>query len=302
MSGLTAPTNHRELGTTAHRSVNFEPSRYDKVAAMLVTALILVGATAVALVIVWATTRIWRTTVLPEVELIEEIAGRGDAAMGSARDLEEPGQEEIEDLAEPQLQDTLTAVTDVISNQQATLDALEGDARSSTKGHGAGDSRNAGPGGEGRDIIPRWERWEIQYDSSALSEYAEKLQFFGVELAAFGGGQPQIDYATGLNKKKPDARRANSSEGETRIYFTWQHGPLRAADRELLRRAGISTDNRSIVQFYPPRVENSLAVLEDAEIKKRRLTLEQIQKTVFGVIGEPNAYEFRLISLQQRVR
>jgi hypothetical protein len=70
----------------------------------------------------------------------------------------------------------------------------------------------------------------------------------------------------------------------------------------LLRRAGISADNRSIVQFYPPRVENSLALLEDAEIKKRRLTLEQIQKTVFGVVGEPGAYEFRLISLQQRVR
>ena len=246
------------------------------------------------LVVIWITSRVFTSQKAVPVEFIEELSG-GDAALGSARDLEEPGLEEVEDLNEPQLEQTLDALTAIISSQQATLDTLEGEARTSSKGRGLGDSRVAGPGGNS-NTVPRWERWQIEYNATTLGEYADKLDFFGVELAAIGGGKKQIDYAFNLSKKKPDTR--SSSEDDTRIYFTWSHGSLRAGDRDLLARAGITTRGRLLVQFYPPEVENTLALLENKELSGR--PLDGVKKTVFGILGSSGKYEFVVLRMQRK--
>ncbi|MCA9265664.1 MAG: hypothetical protein KDA60_17505 [Planctomycetales bacterium] len=275
-------------------------SRYDFAAAWLVALLVLVGTAVLMLFIVVLTTRVWVTKEAIPVQLLEEPEGRGDAAQGYARDLEEPGEEEAEDLSEPQLQETITALTDAISSQQATLDSLAGDARASSKGSGAGDSRQAGPGGDGRNIVPRWERWEVQFGSSTLNDYAAKLDFFHVELAAVGGGQNSIDYASHLSQKKPDHRVAQSGDDEKRLYFTWRHGPLRAADQELLKRAGADPSGRTILQLYPAEVENSMAILENNEIQKRGISLERVKRTLFAITGNPGNYQMELVTLEER--
>lgn len=270
-------------------------SAYDRTAALLVALLIMVGVFVSMLVVIWITSRVFTTQQAVPVEFIEELSG-GDAALGSARDLEEPGLEEVEDLNEPQLEQTLEALTDAISAQQANLDTLEGEARASSKGRGLGDSRAAGQGGDA-NTIPRWERWQIEFNAATLGEYADKLDFFGIELAAMGGGSKQIDYAFNLSKKKPDTR--SSSDDDNRIYFTWRHGSLRAGDRDLLARAGIKTQGRLLVQFYPAKIENMLAALENNELSGR--PLDSVKKTVFGVVGESGKYEFALLQLQRRL-
>jgi hypothetical protein len=268
-------------------------SAYDRTAALLVALLIMVGVAVAMLVVIWITSRVFTSQQAVPVEFIEELSG-GDAALGSGRDLEEPGMEEVEDLNEPQLEQTLDALTVAISTQQATLDTLEGDARSSSKGRGRGGP--AAPGGSG-NTVPRWERWQIEYNATTLGEYADKLDFFGVELAAMGGGKKQIDYAFDLSKKKPNTR--SSSEDDKRIYFTWSHGSLRAGDRDLLERAGIATRGRLLVQFYPPKVENALALLENKELGGR--SLDSVKKTVFGVVGTSGKYEFVVLQMQRKL-
>jgi hypothetical protein len=272
-------------------------SRYDQTAALLVALLIIVGIAVAMLVIIWITSRVWTTQQAVPVEFIEELSGRGDAAMGSARDLEEPGAEEVEDLSEPQLEQTLEAVTDAITSQAATLDTLDGEARSSTKGKGLGDSRAAGPGGNG-NVIPRWERWQIEYDARTLGEYAQVLDHFGIQLAAFGGGKKEIDYAYNLSKKKPDTGTATREERDKWLYFVWRHGPLRAADRDLLQRAGITTDGRTLMQFFPAEIENQLATLENQKLAGK--SLESVQQTVFGVVGDAGRYQFVVLQLKTR--
>jgi hypothetical protein len=261
---------------------------------VLVALLFMVGVSVAMLVVIWITSRVFTSQKAVPVEFIEELSG-GDAALGSARDLEEPGLEEVEDLNEPQLEQTLDALTAIISSQQATLDTLEGEARTSSKGRGLGDSRVAGPGGNS-NTVPRWERWQIEYNATTLGEYADKLDFFGVELAAIGGGKKQIDYAFNLSKTKPDTR--SSSEDDNRIYFTWSHGSLRAGDRDLLARAGITTRGRLLVQFYPPEVENTLALLENKELSGR--PLDGVKKTVFGILGSSGKYEFVVLRMQRK--
>ena len=166
-------------------------SAYDRSSATLMSLLIIVGVAVLMLFIVWVTGRVFIKQKAVAPQLVEP--PQGGNAMGSSRELEQPGELELEDLAEPQLEETLDALTDVVSNQLATLDTLGGDAAASTEGGGAGDSRLPGPGTGDSDAIPRWQRWEILFAASNLDVYARQLDFFRIELAAVGGGQRTID-------------------------------------------------------------------------------------------------------------
>jgi hypothetical protein len=268
-------------------------SAYDRAASLLVALLVMVGVCVLMLFIMWLTNRVWVSQEDVPVEFIEPLPAGG--TMGEGRDLEEPGEEEIEELLEPQLEETLDAVTDAISTQRATLEALEGEARSSTRGSGGGGS--PGSGGGTADIVPRWDRWDILFSTTTLAAYAQQLDFFGIELAAVGGGSPNIEYAYNFSKRRPD-RRTGKAADEDRIYMTWRRGPLKAADRTLLQRAGIDTSGKIMVQFYPPQTENLLAKVEHDHAPE--VPVLQIRKTVFGV--KPQGDEFVFYVLEQRKR
>ena len=122
-------------------------------------------------------------------------------------------------------------------------------------------------------------------------------QWFGIELAVAGGGIDQVDYATGLNKTTPDRRTAPGSS-EQRLYMSYRRGQLKAFDRQLLRRAGIAVDGRLLVQFYPPRLEGTLAALERQRAGNRPLA--DIRKTVFAVKKSGREYSFEVIDQQYR--
>lgn len=280
-----------------HRPKRLEVSRYDRASAALIAALIMTSALVLMLFIVWASTRVWTRPLAVEPQLIEPPAGGGNA-MGTARDLIEPGELEVDDLAEPELEQTIDAVTDALTTQLATLDSLGGEAVASTQGGGAGDSRQPGPGGPESDLIPRSQRWQVLFSSSNLDSYAKQLDFFGIELAAAGGDSNRIDYAFGFSDELQ--RREGTSAEEKRMYLTWRYGPLRNADIALLKRAGIQTRGRILMQFLPPQVENKLANIEKRHCEQQGITLKQVRKTVFGVKGIGGGYEFFVKEQEQR--
>ena len=142
------------------------------------------------------------------------MAGRGDHAAGFARDVEAPGVEELEEETEPQVEQLLEAVTDVVSNQAAALDSMQTNMFSSNVGSGLGDSRPPGPLGEGENIIPRSERWEIRYNSNSIEAYAQQLDFFEIELGAVGGTKT-VDYASKLAESpRPPRGKAREATQE----------------------------------------------------------------------------------------
>lgn len=282
----------KSLSVEAEAIKTLRSGTYDSVASLLIALLILVGICFFSLFLIWLTGRLIFTLKTVPVELVE-YAGRGDHAAGFARDMEPPGPEELEEeMYEPQIEATLEAVTDVVTTQTASLDAIVTAAEATAKGGGGlGDSRGPGPEGEGRsDIIPPWERWEIRFTTSGLEPYARQLDFFKIELAA-AGGTPLVDYAAGLSKAKPD-RRSGKPEDEKRMYMTWQNAssPLAAFDRQLLAKAGINTQRRLVLQFYPRETELMLLRLE-AE-KARGRDAREFLKTIFGVQPVGNGYQF----------
>jgi len=269
-------------------------------AGLLVALLALLGFAVVLLFLVWLTSLLKFKNEPPPVEFLE-LAGRGAAALGVARDLEEPGMEELADVIEPQVSETLEAVTDVVSTQAGAMEAFDGNAAMMGTGSGLGDSRGAGPGGEGTlDVVPPWERWQIRWSTNSVASYAKQLDHFGVQLGLVGGGRSEIEYAFNLSKAKPDTSSAPDSSNEKRLNFNYAGGPMVEMDLKLLARAGWNTRNRQSLQFFPQGTADQLLRAELTAADGR--TEDQILKTVFGIRGSEGNYEFYVIDQQFRTR
>jgi len=270
--------------------------RVDRVASLLMASLIVIGAIVLLLFVYWLTqTFAWPTgSILVEQE---QVAGRGDHAAGFERDIEPPGSEEVEELATPTLEDTLEAVTDIATNVTATLESISTESVESVAGTGKGDNRPPGPLGEGDDIVPRHERWELKFKAAGLKPYAEQLDFYQIELAAVGGGINTVDYASSLSASpKKRSGLADEENKRQRLYFMWRSdGPLRQFDLQLLNQAGVSTQGRQLLKFIPKSLEDQLAQKElDYARSQGHGSVQEIAKTVFESEQVSGGYDFNV--------
>ncbi len=207
---MASTTHLKNKQKPAHANLA-KVSAYDQVSGLLVALLIMVGAGVTVLFVIYLTTRNWETNVSIPV-IIEPTPGRGDHAMGVAQDLEAPGLEELEEVLDPQIEANYEAVTDAVTSQQAAMENVDGAAVTTDGGNGQGDNRPVGPEGNGPDIIPRWERWQIEFAGADLNTYARQLDHFGIELGTAGGGVQTIDYASKLSTGNPKRRTASGKE------------------------------------------------------------------------------------------
>lgn len=286
----------------AHGRKNLQTQSVDVVASWLMAGLVLIGLMVLLLFVVWLTnTFTWKAGV---IQIEERVAGRGDHAAGFERDIDPPGAEEVEELMEPTLAESLEAVTEAASTVAASIDSMTTDSAISASGGGAGDSRPPGPLGEGDDIVPRFERWDLKFQAKGLPAYASQLDFYQIELACIGGGVQTVDYAFNLSRS-PQTRSGTSTQENklTRLYFMWrQDGPLKEYDRQLLSAAGVRTGGRQLLRFIPKDLENILA---DTELEYARSqghqSVTEIAKTVFESQADSSG-GYRFVVIEQRYR
>ena len=279
-------------------------SQFDIVSSLFMALILFLGAFVAMLFIVWLLSG--KPKPKPIKPLIENPAGTQNPE-GFERDFEPPGAEEVEELQEPTLADTIEAVTDAVSSVAASLTTSDTAAVASTAGSGAGDSRPRGPEGEGDDVIPRWERWQLNFQANNRKAYAQQLDFYFIELGAFGGSSNGIDIASNL-AGAPKKRHIANPQEEKRIYFSWKRAtPLLQYDRQLLGQAGINISGRNIVRFIPNDVEpprNLEHVLANMELEyateKGFKSVTQIAKTIFESKADGSGYAFSII--EQRYR
>lgn len=293
-AGVSAPR--------AREKKSLRTQNVDIVASLLMSALVVIGLLVFLLFVLWLTqTFTWEAG---EIKIDEQVAGRGDHAEGFERDIEPPGAEEVEELTEPTLAETLEAVTEAATSVAASLEAVNSDSSSSATGNGQGDSRPPGPLGEGDDIVPRFERWELKFQSKGLRPYAMQLDFYKIELACVGNATT-VDYAFSL-ANSPQTRSGTSAEENklARLYFMWrQEGPLKEFDRQLLSSAGVKTQGRQLLKFIPKELEDRLAQTEMRyAISKGHPSVKEIAKTIFE--SQPNSsggYDFTVVEQRYRV-
>jgi hypothetical protein len=283
----------RPMGVSGLRT-----TRVDSVASLLMGTLIILGSLVFLLFVVFLT----QTLSFKAGDIVieeERVAGRGDHAEGYERDIEPPGEEEVEELNETPLEDKLEALTDVATSV-AAIELVDANATAATAGKGRGDNRPPGPLGEGDDIVPRYERWELKFAAKNVGTYATQLDYFKIELGCIGGKIPTVDYAAGL--AGTPVRRSGASKDEKRLYFVWrQEGPLVAYDRQLLGKAGIPTQGRQLLKFIPKELEDTLARTEMLHAQKNGHTkVGDIAKTVFE--SQPSGSGYAFVVLEQRYR
>ncbi|EGF29754.1 hypothetical protein RBWH47_01578 [Rhodopirellula baltica WH47] len=245
-------------------------SKFDVVTSLFMSLILFIGAFVLMLFIVWLTMRMpERVKSFPPIE--ENAAGRADNAEGFERDFEPPGAEEVEELMEPTLQDTIEAVTDAVSSVAGALDTMNTSATASTAGTGKGDSRPPGPEGEGEDIIPRFERWQLNFSAKGLKPYASQLDYYKIELGAIGGSVQGVDYASNL-ASKPKSRHVDDSESEKRLYFMWTTPSPPDAVRPNFADSGRNQRHRSAnAEVHPARTRKRTGP-HRARIRQRKRT------------------------------
>ena len=207
-------------------------------------------------------------------------------------------------MTEPTLADSLSAITDAVTTVSASLDSILTTADQSIEGSGRGDSRPPGPLGEGDDIVPRFERWELKFQAKGLLAYAQQLDFYAIELACVGGGIATVDYASQLSASPQ--KRSGTSEDENelgRLYFMWrQEGPLKQFDQQLLEQAGVRTQGRQLLKFIPKPLEDQLAQAElQYATEHGHAAVKEIAKTIFE--SQPTgSNEYQFVVIEQRYR
>lgn len=282
-------------GDRAGPAPQIKITAYDQVSGLLVALLAIVGAIVFVLAIAYLSQN-FKFDYTTAVEVIQEDGGGNEFAEGVSDELEDPGVEEMPDVMEPQMAATLDNVTSVITNSTTTLDAIEGDSTLMGKGTGLGDARASGPGGPGTGgVVPRWERWQVKFSTTSADAYAKQLDFFGIELAAIGGGSKDVEYASGLSKR-PVQRRIGPSKDEKRLFMTWTKGALKQFDVQILQSAGISMQGRECIQLYPPATEAEMAKLESAKLGGK--ALKSVKRTVFAVRSAGSGYEMYVADQQ----
>ena len=197
MSTIQQPSQRAAAAGTA-----LKVSVHDLVSSWLVALLIVIGFAVLILFLLWLTTRVYVRQKPVPVEVLDDPGGSEN--FGLADELEPPGVEELPDVNEPQLADTIEAITDAASTVAASEIASAGTHAEMGKGSGLGDRRAAGSGGSGRGGPER----RINYITNTKGGYADQLDFFKVELGVIRPGDSTIHYAFNFGKAKPDVRSA----------------------------------------------------------------------------------------------
>lgn len=266
-------------------------SQYEKVSGALASGVIIMGFLAAIMTFLWYSLLKTHRSI---PDSFVAFAGETMNPEGVAEDVEEPGVEEFPEVQEPQLAEALESV-DVISTVRAN-DSVAGDAAQMGTGKGLGDRRSKGIGGGGKDVNEPWKRWQIIYSVNTMSEYAQQLDHFKIELAGAERVGDNIVYLT--NVSKTPAMRAGAKRLEKRIYFSHSIPQLRNWDLNLLRNANVANaGDRIPLQFYPIDVINQMYRLETERIQRDGREIRHIKSTVFNVVGTPGNYRFELANI-----
>ena len=255
--------------------------------------LIMVGLTVLGLLIVFFAGRFITQTTLPEVSFE---ATSQNANQGLAQEPEPPGFEDAPDLTEPQLQDTLQALTNAVSQTDAIYSEEAYDADTlAGKGKGPGDNRMPGTGGDGVvERVPRWERWKIRFEPKGNDAYSAWLDFHKIRVGVLDQRNNQVHLAYDFHS----GRKVEAAPPTQYRYPQWKlvmpvDPPLPGLTRELAQQAGISRHGSIILLFVPFDVERLLWTIENEHSDGR--DVNTIRETIFRVQPDGAGFRFEVI-------
>lgn len=258
---------------------------------MVLAMLVLVGAGVTGLAVIFFSNK-FSSTIEP-IAFVPVEASSPNANQGLAQDPEPPGSQDAPELVEPQLEDTLDALS-MMSLDEALLSEEAVDAADqAAKGDSLGDSRQAGPGGDGVvERVPRWERWKIRFEPRSPQDFAGWLDQFGIRVGVLGRDNKvhvAWDFTKGAAKTESVVPKNYNAWGQT----IPADGPMPALTKELARKAQILQRGPIALLFYPKAVEDLLWTIEQKNNKFN--DPNKVRETVFTVIQGSGGYQFQVV-------
>ena len=290
----TAPSNEGTRGT--QKEYQLTVNSYDRTATMVIALLVLVGMTVLCLLIIYFAKKTFPP--IQPVGFVPVEASSPNANQGLSDEPDPPGAEDAPDLTEPQLQDTLDALTSAVSTKEVMLadETINAEAEPG-RGKGLGDARMAGPGGDGVvERIPRWQRWKIRFEPESQGGFASWLDYHKIEIGILGRDN-FVHYATKLSSSSPQIHKGPPNK-ETRGYTSAADGPMPTLTIALARKADIARLGATVLLFYPFDVEKILYLTEKEVLDKKfngKRDANAIRQTVFTVVNEGGNYSFEVI-------
>jgi hypothetical protein len=288
-SGTAAQSvDQHQTGPSYQLAVN----SYDRASTGVIALLVMVGMLVLGLAVVFFSNK-FSSTIEP-IAFVPVEASSPNANQGLAQDPEPPGVEEAPELVQPELQDTLDALSEFSLDQSLLSDEAIDAAKEAAKGEGLGDARQAGPGGDGVvERVPRWERWKIRFEPPSAADFALWLDHFNIRVGVLGRDN-KVHVAWGFSKGSPTVEST-----EPKQYQAWGQtipadGPMPALTKDLARKAGTLSRGPIALLFYPKAVEDLLWTIEQKENKSG--DPNKVRETVFTVIKVSDGYKFEVVS------
>lgn len=287
----SAPTANQPAAQQTGSRYELSVNSYDRASTMVLALLVLIGAGVASLAVVFFSNK-FSTTIEP-IAFVPVEASSPNANQGLAQDPEPPGAQDAPELTEPQLEDTLDALS-MLSLDEALISEEAVDAADQAgKGNSLGDARQAGPGGDGVvERVPRWERWKIRFEPRSPRDFAAWLDQYGIRVGVLGRDN-KVHVAWDFSKGA-----VKTESVEPKNYNAWGQtipadGPMPALTKELARKAGILQRGPIALLFYPFEVESLLYTLEKA--RNASGDANKIRETIFTVITGSSGFEFQVI-------
>lgn len=280
-------------------------SRFESVTSFLLAVVLFLGCFALLLLTIWLLSgEPWEHSPEGPPPKFGSSAAPGD----SQRDFLPPSPDETKDLQEPTLEQVIIQVSRVAASVVDSTDAMLASRRSQGGNEGfaqrRGSDRDGTDLGRGpkRDFVPEFARWEIAFQARSKQHYAQQLDHFSIELAAFGGSKDGIDTASSLSSQ-PTAGHISDPSTEDRLYFSWKRrNPLLRYDQQLLAEAGIDTEGRQVIRFINDSLRQTLLAIEKSACEEAGKSFPQaIQKTYFECVSVGSEYQFRNVEQRYRV-
>jgi hypothetical protein len=284
---------------TAHQSgppqsgLRYELSvnSFDRASTMVLALLVLIGTAVAGLAVIFFSNK-FSTTIEP-IAFVPVEASSPNANQGLAEDPEPLGAQDAPELTEPELQDTLDALSMLSIDEALLSDEAVDAAKEAGKGEGLGDARQAGPGGDGVvERVPRWERWKIRFEPRSSRDFAAWLDQYGIRVGVLGRDNKVHvvwDFTKGAAKTESVDPKNYNMWGQT----IPADGPMPALTKDLARKSQILQRGPIALLFYPKAVEDRLWTIEQ-EFNKFK-DPNKVRETVFTVIQASGGYKFQVV-------
>ena len=298
----SATSSAKSTGLLSIDESSMRTNKVDQTSSFLLSLVVLIGLAVLLLGLLFIMRSI-SSMPKPTVVIKPQAAGRGDNAAGFERDFDPPAADEVEQLTEPAIDQTLQMVTEAISTIAASLESIESSMNANASGSGKGDSRQAGPEGEGDPFVPISERWELKFTARDKRSYALQLEAFKIDVGAIGGGITTVDYVTTV-ASAPTKKSGSSKDFKGKLYFmSTTLNVLEQYEKQILQATGIPHAGRQVLKFVPQQTEDLLAQAEAdyyVEKRKKEFRVHDIAKTVFECRQVKKGGGFEFVVIDQR--